>query len=65
MIFDAVMDEVRQLQVVGTRLQELADQHPSISKGLLLVSQSVHNAANVLAVMVATEGDGHKPRGVQ
>ena len=61
MAFKAILDEVDQLQKVGTRLEALADKHPTVSEGLMTIAGNVRNVATVLAVLVATKlpvGDG-------
>ena len=54
MPFDAILDEVEQLQSVSTRLEGLAEQHPPVSEALITIAGSVRNTATVLAVLVAT-----------
>ena len=54
MPFDAILDEVEQLQSVSTRLEGLAEQHPPVSQALITIAGSVRNTATVLAVLVAT-----------
>ena len=59
--FEAILDEVDQLQNVSTRLEGLADQHPPVSEGLMTIAGNVRSTATVLAVLVATKlhgGDG-------
>lgn len=56
MPFQAILREVDQLQSVSTRLEALAEQHPSVSEPLLAIAGSVRNAATVLEVLVATKG---------
>ena len=62
MAFKAILDEVDQLQNVGTRLEALADKHPPVSEALMTIAGNVRTVATVLAVLVATKlhgGDGH------
>jgi hypothetical protein len=62
MAFEAILDEVDQLQNVGTRLEGLAEQHPPVSKALITIAGNVRNTATLLAVLVATKlhgSDGH------
>jgi hypothetical protein len=54
MPFDALLDEVEQLQSVSTRLEGLAEEHPPVSQALITIAGSVRNTATVLAVLVAT-----------
>ena len=54
MPFDAILDEVEQLQSVSTRLEGLAEEHPPVSQALITIAGSVRNTATVLAVLVAT-----------
>ena len=55
MAFEAILDEVDQLQNVSIRLEGLADQHPRVSEALITIAGSVRNTATVLAVLVATK----------
>jgi len=62
MAFKAILDEVDQLQNVGTRLEGLAEQHPPMMEALMTIAGNVRSVATVLAVLVATKmhgGDGH------
>jgi len=62
MAFKAILDEVDQLQNVGTRLEGLAEQHPPLMEALMTIAGNVRSVATVLAVLVATKmhgGDGH------
>jgi hypothetical protein len=56
MAFESILDEVEQLHKVSTRLDGLAEQHPSVSEALLTIAGSVRNTATLLAVLVATKG---------
>lgn len=55
MAFEAILDEVDQLQNVSTRLEGLADQHPPVSEALIMIAGNVRSTATVLAVLVATK----------
>jgi hypothetical protein len=55
MPFQAILDEVDQLQSVSTRLEGLAEDHPPVSEALVIIAGSVRNTATVLAVLVATK----------
>jgi uncharacterized ferredoxin-like protein len=55
MPFQAILHEVDQLHNVSTRLEELAEQHPTVSAALLTIAESVRNTATILAVLVATK----------
>ena len=62
MAFKAILDEVDQLQNVGTRLEGLAEQHPPMTEALMTIAGNVRSVATILAVLVATKlhgGDGH------
>jgi len=50
----AILDEVEQLQNIGTRLEALADEHPRVSEALMTIAGHVRDVATVLAVLVAT-----------
>jgi hypothetical protein len=52
---EAMLREVDVLRGVSTSLHGLADEHPAISEGLLRVAESIHNAAVLLTVLVATK----------
>ncbi len=55
MIFEAILNEVDQLHSVSQRLEELAEQHPTVSKALMTIAGSIRNTATILAVLVATK----------
>ena len=59
MPFRAILREVDQLHNVSTRLEALAEQHPSLLEPLITIAGSVQNTATLLEVLVATRG--HKP----
>lgn len=59
--FDAILNEVEQLNGVGTRLEELAKHHAPVAEYLLTIAGNVRSTATLLAVVVATKllnGDG-------
>jgi hypothetical protein len=56
MPFQAILREVDQLHSVSTRLEALAERHPSVSGPLVTIAVSVRNAATLLEVLVATKG---------
>jgi hypothetical protein len=63
MAFEAILDEVDQLNSVSARLEGLAEHHPPVLEALLTIAGNVRGVATVLAVLVATKmqgGDGHK-----
>ena len=62
MAFEAILDEVDQLQNVSTRLEGLAEHHPHVTEALITIDGNVRSTATVLAVLVATKlhsSDGH------
>jgi hypothetical protein len=64
MVFEAILNEVEQLHSVSSRLEGLAEEHPTVLDAILTVAESVRGAATILAVLVATKLqrlDGHKP----
>jgi hypothetical protein len=56
MPFAAILREVDQLHSVSTRLEGLAEQHPSVSEALLTIAGNVRDTATVLAVLVVAKG---------
>jgi hypothetical protein len=52
MPFNAILQEVGQLQGVSSRLESLAGQHPGVSEALISISGSVRNTATLLEVLV-------------
>jgi len=56
MPFQAILREFDQLQNVSKRLEALAEKHALVSEPLLTIAGSVHNAATLLEVLVATKG---------
>ena len=65
MAYEAILDEVKQLHGIGTRLVGLADDHPPMAEGLIGVAGSVRSAATILSLLVVTKGDGHEPTEIQ
>jgi hypothetical protein len=55
MVFEAILEEVDQLQSVSTRLEGLAEQHPPVSEALVTIAGNVRSTATILAVLVATK----------
>jgi hypothetical protein len=51
--FEAILNEVDDLQDISARLQGLAEQYPPVTEALRTISGIVLNAATVLAVVVA------------
>ncbi|HVB59420.1 MAG TPA: hypothetical protein VNE63_23690 [Candidatus Acidoferrales bacterium] len=51
--FEAILNEVDDLQGVSARLEELAEQYPPVTEALMTISGSVLNTATVLAVVAA------------
>jgi hypothetical protein len=51
--FEAILNEVDQLQSVSSRLDGLAEQNPPVEEALMTIAESVRNAASVLAVVAA------------
>jgi hypothetical protein len=62
MAFEALLDEVDQLNSVSARLEGLAENDAPALEALLTIAGNVRGVATVLAVLVATKmqgGDGH------
>lgn len=55
MPFERILDEVSKLEAVSSRLEALAEAHPSVADPLVSVAASVRNNAVLLAVLVATK----------
>ncbi|MGZ4828837.1 MAG: hypothetical protein ACXV78_04275 [Candidatus Angelobacter sp.] len=55
MAFEAILEEVDQLHNVGTRLEGLAQLHPTVAEALLRIAGNVRSTATILAVVVATK----------
>ncbi len=56
MPFQAILREVAELRNVGTRLDTLSEQNPSLSEPLTTLAGSVRNQADMLEVLVAIRG---------
>jgi len=62
MAFEAILDEVDQLNLAGDRIECLAEHHPPVSDALVTIAGNVRATATVLAVLVETKlrsADGH------
>ena len=55
MVFEAILREVDRLHSVSTRLEGLAEQHPTLSGALTTIAGNVRNTATVLAVLVVAK----------
>jgi hypothetical protein len=53
--FEAILNEVDQLQNVSARLDRLAEHYPPVTQALTTISGSVRNTAAVLAVVAAVK----------
>jgi hypothetical protein len=51
--FEAIVNEVDNLQGVSARLERLAEQYPPVTEALMTISGNVLNTATVLAVVAA------------
>jgi hypothetical protein len=51
--FEAILNEVDDLQSVSARLEGLAEQYPPVTEALMTISGNVLNTATVLAVVAA------------
>jgi len=51
--FEAILNEIDELQGVSARLEGLAEQYPPVTEVLMTISGSVLNTATVLAVVAA------------
>ncbi|GAC1633209.1 MAG: hypothetical protein NVS9B14_07560 [Candidatus Acidiferrum sp.] len=51
--FEAIVNEVDELQGVSSRLEKLAEQYPPVTETLMTISGNVLNTATVLAVVAA------------
>ena len=61
MAFEAIMEEVDQLNLAGDRIEGLSEHHPPVSEALISIAGNVRATATVLAVLVETKlrgGDG-------
>jgi hypothetical protein len=62
MAFEAILDEVDQLNLAGDRIEGLAGHHLPVSEALISIAGNVRATATVLAVLVETKlrnGRGH------
>jgi hypothetical protein len=62
MAFEAILDEVDQLNLAGDRIEGLAERHPPVSEALISIAGNVRSTATVLALLVETKlrgGDIH------
>jgi hypothetical protein len=50
--YEAILNEVDQLQGVSMRLEELAEQNPPVTEALVTIASGVRNTATVLSVLV-------------
>src|ERR1700686_1834324 len=53
--FEAILNEVDDLQAVSARLEGLAEQYPPVAEALLSISGNVLNTATVLSVVAAVK----------
>jgi hypothetical protein len=53
--FEAILNEIDDLQAISARLQGLAEQYPPITEALMAISGNVLNTATVLAVVAAVK----------
>jgi len=53
--FEAILNEVDQLQGVSARLDGLAEQNPPVTEALLTIADSVRRTAAILAVVVTVK----------
>jgi hypothetical protein len=53
--FEAILNEVDQLQGVSARLDGLAEQNPPVTEALMTIAESVRTTAAVLAVVAAVK----------
>jgi hypothetical protein len=53
--FEAIVNEVDDLQGVSARLERLAEQYPPVAEALMSISGNVLNTATVLAVVAAVK----------
>ena len=51
--FEAILNEVDDLQSVSARLEALAEQYPPVTEALMAISGNVLNTATVLAIVAA------------
>jgi len=55
MAFETIMAEVDQLNLVGDRIEGLAEHHLPVAKALISIAGNVRATATVLAVLVETK----------
>jgi hypothetical protein len=55
MAFEAILDEVRQLNLAGDRIEGLAEHHQPVSEALITIAGTVRSTATVLALLVETK----------
>ena len=53
--FDAILNEVDQLNQAGDRIEGLAEHHPPVAEALLSIAGNIRATATVLAVLVETK----------
>jgi hypothetical protein len=53
--FEAILNEVDQLQSVGARLDGLAEQNPPVTEALMTIADSIRTTAAVLAVVAVVK----------
>lgn len=63
MAFEAILNEVEQLNQTGDRIERLAEHHPPVSEALLSIAGNVRATATVLAVLVETKLRNRDGRG--
>ena len=56
MPLQAILREVDQLRNVGTRLETLGEQNPSLSEPLTMLAGQARSTADMLEVLVAVRG---------
>jgi hypothetical protein len=54
MAFEAILDEVDQLNLAGDRIEGLAEHQPPVSEVLISIAGNVRSTATVLALLVET-----------
>jgi hypothetical protein len=55
MAFEAIFEEVDQLNLAGDRIEGLAEHHPPVSEALISIAGNVRSTATVLALLVETK----------
>lgn len=56
MAFEAILNEVVQLNSISSRLEELAEDYPVMSEALAKIAGNVRSMATILAVLLTTRG---------